>query len=282
MKLPKDEFYVGYFEKAPTQTARLVRNLVIILGVLTCIVAFTLAWNQKPFSYSQFEYGKTTTVEGYFSTDPIPHLVLPFGVSEGQELFQNVLLVGVGKAGPGNVIARLEKNAGKSLAGLRLRLNGTLIYGEGRALLQIAEEDNASAIPEDAPALPKEQWTSFGSLNISGEIVDPKCFFGVMKPGEGKAHRSCAVRCIAGGIPAIFHAETGEYYLLVNEDSEPMRQEVLSLVGDNISLSGESITWNDWKLLKVSTKLMQEMSDQKSWKEKLTAFENGITQCSRY
>lgn len=24
-----------------------------------------------------------------------------------------------------------------------------------------------------------------------------------MKPGEGKAHRACAIRCIAGGIPPV-------------------------------------------------------------------------------
>jgi hypothetical protein len=39
---------------------------------------------------------------------------------------------------------------------------------------------------------------------LTGEIVDSKCYFGVMNPGAGKVHRDCAVRCISGVIPPAF------------------------------------------------------------------------------
>jgi hypothetical protein len=40
-----------------------------------------------------------------------------------------------------------------------------------------------------------------GEVQLTGEIVDSKCYFGVMNPGNGKVHRDCAARCISGGIP---------------------------------------------------------------------------------
>jgi hypothetical protein len=43
-----------------------------------------------------------------------------------------------------------------------------------------------------------------GEVQLTGEIVDSKCYFGVMNPGNGKVHRDCAVRCISGGIPPAF------------------------------------------------------------------------------
>jgi hypothetical protein len=41
-------------------------------------------------------------------------------------------------------------------------------------------------------------------VTLAGEIVDSKCYLGVMNPGNGKVHRDCAARCISGGIPAAF------------------------------------------------------------------------------
>ena len=39
------------------------------------------------------------------------------------------------------------------------------------------------------------------NVTLKGEIIDPKCYLGAMKPGGGKTHKACAMRCIAGGIP---------------------------------------------------------------------------------
>ena len=53
-----------------------------------------------------------------------------------------------------------------------------------------------------------------------------------MKPGEGKTHRSCAIRCIAGGIPPVFKTDSSGYFLLVNEKNEPVSSEIVNIVGD--------------------------------------------------
>ena len=38
-------------------------------------------------------------------------------------------------------------------------------------------------------------------MTLAGEIVDSKCFLGVMNPGAGKVHRACAAMCLTGGMP---------------------------------------------------------------------------------
>lgn len=40
-----------------------------------------------------------------------------------------------------------------------------------------------------------------GKVVLIGELVDTKCYFGVMRPATGKVHRACAVRCLSGGVP---------------------------------------------------------------------------------
>jgi len=50
---------------------------------------------------------------------------------------------------------------------------------------------------QENQAVPK----TWGEFDLVGEIVDSKCYFGNMNPGNGKVHRDCAVRCMSGGIP---------------------------------------------------------------------------------
>ena len=49
-------------------------------------------------------------------------------------------------------------------------------------------------------AMPAES-VGGGPVTVSGEIVDSKCFLGVMVPGAGKTHKECASLCLRGGIP---------------------------------------------------------------------------------
>ena len=44
-------------------------------------------------------------------------------------------------------------------------------------------------------------------VTLRGEIVDSKCFLGVMTPGQGKTHRACASLCLRGGIPPALFVE---------------------------------------------------------------------------
>ena len=100
---------------------------------------------------------------------------------------------------------------------------------------------------------------SLGEHTLDGQIIDPKCYFGAMKPGEGKVHKACATLCIAGGIPPMFMTtdDAGErvYYLLVNAGGDGIigdeLQALLPYVADPVAITGDVERWGELMLLRV-------------------------------
>ncbi len=100
-----NEFYVGYFPKAPRQIASATKRVIVILFTVMIGVAAITALEQKEFSPANFEYGLVTVMDGYLFTKPVPHLQVPLGKDVwNKELYQTILLVGFGKAGANNFI----------------------------------------------------------------------------------------------------------------------------------------------------------------------------------
>lgn len=52
-------------------------------------------------------------------------------------------------------------------------------------------------------------YLELGETTLKGEIVDSKCYLGVMNPGNLKAHRACAINCIQGGVPPVLLVRDG-------------------------------------------------------------------------
>jgi hypothetical protein len=99
--------------------------------------------------------------------------------------------------------------------------------------------------------------TSIGSpVALSGEIIDPKCHGGAMKPGDGKAHKACATLCLRGGIPPVFLASNGQRYLLVDEAGHALRDdrldEILPFVADDVEIRGMTARQGDVTLMMIS------------------------------
>ena len=90
---------------------------------------------------------------------------------------------------------------------------------------------------------------------LSGEIVDSKCWLGVMKPATGTVHRGCATRCLSGGIPPLLMTtdSTGAtmHLLLTGADGGPAHQWLKELVGRRVTVSGEVIRDGDLLLQRV-------------------------------
>lgn len=205
-----NEFYVGYVPHAPDGLARFVRRVVLTASFVTIATGAALLVGQMPQDAKTFEYGTVKQREGTIVATPYPALI-PTG---GGAPF---LLVAPGKHG---------FRAGE-LLGQRVRLDGTLIqFGENR-MLQVVSGNAVDGVP--AGIAPEE---SLGRMTLEGEIVDTKCFFGVMQPGSGKVHRACAARCIAGGIPP---------GLLVRESDGRLRTILLVSRGDIKSRVAERV-----------------------------------------
>ena len=271
------EFYVGYFPEAPEATGMMMKCIIYILAISTIVVAALIAWQQKKFATTNFENGLFTEVNGYLFSKPTPHLLVPLGRDfQNRPLYQTVLLVGFGKAGADKLIFSKRINWEKA-EGSKVHLTGSLIYGDGKTLLQVDETSDLKYLEGDVieplPSGEKEK------ISLSGEIVDPKCYFGVMKPGEGKTHRSCAIRCLAGGIPPVLKTDSSGYFLLVDENKEPVSAEISNIVGDNVTLEGVQIHLNDWKLFQINSGVVHKLSADKALKDHINTFETGITYC---
>lgn len=273
-----EEFFVGYLPTMPPCTAAVMRKVVIAIGVLVVLAALLIDFSQISFSTAAFEYGESMTLKGALMLEPVPHIEYQIGVSaDGHSLSKTVLLVGAGKFGVDQLIQELTRKYGQ-IDRHNVIAKGYLIYGDGKLLLQVNE---AAEIVVSADQNEHESTgiMFMGEQKITGEIIDPKCFFGVMKPGEGKAHRDCAIRCIAGGIPPILKVAGGKYLLLTGDRAEPINSQVLSLVGDQITLSGKQLTMNDWQILQVTQQELDRLSLRKKAIEQLLS-DRAVTFCS--
>lgn len=190
-----NDFYIGYVPRAPESIARLLR--IVASAFLLAVVgsAITISLLQNPFADSAFEYGHPRTFEGVLRSSPYPTLVVrrPGTAESGSSQY---LLVGEGKHGAGQLVIPYDGQA--------VRLKGMLIYRDGRTMLEVLSGSiEPKPAPQEAQPVPPMS-LSLGEVDVIGEIVDSKCYFGVMNPGSGKVHLDCAVRCLSGGIPPSF------------------------------------------------------------------------------
>lgn len=239
-----DDFYVGYLERAPAGVARFVRRAVALLALLVVAVAIVLVLAQQPFSAARFEFGSVRAFEGTLRAAPHPQLEVsrPGRAAAGVAARSRYLLVSPGKHGAAAAVAAFD--------GRHVALSGTLIYRDGETMIEV--EDGSIRALAGAPLAPAVS-RSLGSFTLEGEIVDSKCYLGVMKPGSGKSHRECAVRCLSGGVPPLFVVRDGAgpraQLLLVGRGGEPIGRRVLDHVAEPVSISGEVVAVGErWQL----------------------------------
>lgn len=273
-----DEFFVGYLPDAPPKTSSFLKKVIVLIGLTMVLVAVLISVSQKKFSTTNFEYGKFTQVEGYIFKKPVPHIRQLLRSDSSHQLYKTILLVGSGKFGAEKALAEFESRLG-SLEGKFVSVSGEMIYDESKTLLQVVNEHVPVLLNQPPMTLAAELRVE-SQLTLQGEIVDPKCYFGVMKPGEGKPHRSCAIRCIAGGIPPVFRVnDKNEHYILLDENFNPINDLVLAVVGDNITLTGRSVQFDNWKILLVDKKNLVVQAKAAILLRTRMAMEKDITLC---
>jgi len=211
------EFYVGYLPKAPERLARTIFRLVLALGGITVVLALLLAFAQGPFARSSFEYLQNRDYSGSLIDAPYPSLL----TDEGR-----FLLVAPGKHGAADLVGGLINQ--------RVKLQGSLIRrGDDKMIELVPGSVRATGGQASPPPL-----VDLGTVTLTGEIVDSKCYLGVMNPGNGKVHRDCAVRCLSGGIPPAFIVADapGTVRTLILSGVKP--REVLDFVAEPVRIQG--------------------------------------------
>lgn len=253
------EFYIGWMPNAPDKFAKHVKKVVLVLILLVITIGIVLALSQKKFDTGNFEFGTLTEVKGIYSKTPVTNLKIVSGKDMwGNSTYITAILVGYGKHGADGIIADLEAANKTSLDKKEIIVKGTLLYNDGKLIMQIAGQDNplvhVGALINSSDLVPKVK--DLGIQNVKGEIIDPKCYFGVMKPGLGKPHRDCAIRCILGGISPLLHVEDGEgasnYYIIVGPNGEKMNEAVQDFVAEPVELKGRLVQYDDWIVMYVN------------------------------
>lgn len=247
-----NDFYVGYLPKAPTGLAGFVRRVIVGLALLVVTTALVLVLDQMPFANSAFEYGQPRSFEGVVVPRPFPTLLVARPGETGQQgKYSRYLLVAPGKHGADDLVAGFD--------GQQVRLQGQLIYREGGTMVEIipGSINVVNAVPAD-----QETTRDLGAVTVTGEIVDSKCYLGVMNPGHGKVHRDCAARCLSGGIPPIFVTTAGQKFLLVGLDGRALEHDALrEFVAEPIQIQGELLQTGSTRLLKVDSSALHHTPD---------------------
>jgi hypothetical protein len=259
----QNDFYIGWMPDAPDNFSKKIKRFILVLAFVVPLVSAMLVLGQRGFVDAVFEFGKSTQLEGILVKIPVPMIKIKDGLDEnGKQKFQSILLVGFGKTGADSTLNAIEKEQNRLLENEIVTLKGTLIYYNGKKVLELTEGTKSfiSFGDFDVFSGPREMIYSvtkyFGDVRLKGEIYDPKCAFGVMKPGFGKPHRSCAVRCISGGVPPILRIkdEKGEanYLILVGSDGQAINEDVLDFVADQVLICGRLEQKDDWLVLYIN------------------------------
>ena len=232
-----NEFYVGYLPKAPLGIGRFIRIAIVSLLVLAAMGAILFASVQRTFSPSAFEFGSPRDFEGIIEERPYPALLVTRpGASGNPQSYSRYLLVAPGKHGADSQVAGLD--------GKDVRLRGALVYRDGQTMVEVVS-GSISALSDTAAKQKAQQApTQVETIELNGEIVDTKCYFGVMNPGSGKVHRDCAALCLNGGIPPAFvtndlHGAPGTLLLTDSSGHALPKEAFFKVIGQPVRVRGK-------------------------------------------
>ena len=230
-----DELYIGWMRESPPRTAARTRGGVLLLLALGAVLALLLASGQGAFDRGTFEYGVERDFDGLLIERPYPLLVVPS--SEGAARPTTHYLVKFGKHGAADLVSGLE--------GRIVRVRGSAIYNDSQHMIEVHHVEPVAATQGVLAALASAEEQPLGTWTLVGEIVDSKCHLGVMKPGRGRPHKECAVRCISGGIPPVLRVTSPDgravYLSLVGDDGRAVNREVLPWVAEPVEITGRVV-----------------------------------------
>jgi hypothetical protein len=228
------EFYVGYLPTAPTSLARFVRGRVARLMLFAVVVAVGAAASLPYFGDGVFEFGVVKSHRGAVLCDVATRLT---------EAEAEYILVGAGKHGAPIELCSRGGGAGE--------ISGSRFARGGKEFLEV---DSIVAGPSGGA--PRVAATPLGRMTLAGEIVDAKCYFGVMNPGEARVHRACATLCLRGGISAVFVVRDRRgneaHLLLARDDGLTTTQDFLQWVAEPVEITGDVYRQGQWLVFRIN------------------------------
>jgi hypothetical protein len=191
-----ESLFIGWADTPPADR-RLFLRAGIGLTAASAAVGFGLAALQQAPGSGQWDPDAVREWRGIVTAEP--YAMLRTNDLTGGP--RSALLSCLGKCG---VATRIGSFAGQPVV-----VKGSLIQRGQQAMISVDEAGDwirrdPAAAADASLAWPEAQ--PLGELTLVGEILDSKCWFGAMRPSEGKVHKACASLCIRGGIPPAFFA----------------------------------------------------------------------------
>lgn len=250
----KDDFYIGWSNETPKKYLRKAKQFFAIAFVSFVLIGVVYVKNQRGYIDSHYNYdGTLNEISGYLVKYPTWGLR-----TEEKGEIKTIPLIGFGKKGVEQTILKMMETYNID-EGTMITLRGMLIYYQDKYLMELPEKENLVSVGNKK--MSKRDILIGEITTLEGEIVDPKCFFGVMNPATKAVHRSCAIRCISGGIsPLLAIRKNGQfvdYYFIHGKDMQSANQSLLPYVGLPIKLSGQVVSYDDWKSLIIDPAAMQ-------------------------
>ena len=249
------DFFIGYNWPLSADRSRMLKRVGVGLGVGAAGLAGVLAAGHRPLEGGNFEFGHVGEHRGTVIEHPVPML----RPADGRMPWP--LLVAVGKHGADDLV--------RGLAGEEVTVLATRITRGNREMLEVAEAPRAGlqdvragvhdvrAGLHDVRAGLHDVRAGLQSgppettVTLAGEIVDSKCFLGVMVPGDGVTHRGCAALCLRGGIPAALHVKqpdgTASLYLISGPSAT--RDQAIAWAGEAVEMTGSLTQQGGWQVL---------------------------------
>ena len=247
---PADEFFIGWLPM-PQSDSRLLRMLAPLTVLIVVGLATALALWQQSSGSGTWETKAAVTIEGFLQAEPYALLRTSDGTIRSG--VRTILLVEEGKFG--------ARERALPLDGQFVRASGTFLHREGRSMVELSAGSESLQIAQPPPDLDRSKFLVSSSdsgppVTVQGEIIDPKCYLGAMKPGGGKTHKACAILCISGGIPPMLAVRDAAgyetFYLLTDPEGASAKDCVLRYVGDFVELQGDVKMHGDLPVLRVN------------------------------
>jgi len=236
-------FFVGYLDM-PVQLKKFYWPLGVLMMLFSLFMGYTLASAQKSSASASWDTSEMETVTGFLQVKPYPVLHRVDPENPGQT--QSILLVEQGKFSA-DAAALPFHNKFVTIQGFSISHGGwSMLEITGGSDIQLMNESETSRLEDFAEKLAP---TSMGSVSLSGEIIDSKCYLGVMKPGEGTVHAACAEVCLLGGMPPMLvvrgHDNWRYGYILTHADGTSVSTDYAANAGQLQQVKGQLIRIGD-------------------------------------
>lgn len=233
--MDEDDFFNGFSPRMGKADRRFMLGATLALLTGAGFAGAGFAMRRPGPSEARWDQGAVKRFRGVLIEQPYPTLLR----MDARGTLRPMLLVGYGK------IALPRLGGPPAL----VEVEGSVIARGPFAMVAVRDAEVYRNLPRPPASLPGPAPQELGPVTQRGEILDAKCWFGAMNPGEGLTHKACAGLCARGRLPLSFCAldgcgDAGEIVLFLDEAGRPHGREVIPYLAEAVLADGRMVRRN--------------------------------------